>query len=72
MQNIYITNLADIAKNYRTNKGIGTTMEDAFLKAKEMKRIGNLYSEIISIENLNNADKKAQKGKLKQYGAQRF
>ncbi len=70
MQNIYITNRANIAKNYRINKGIGTTMEDDFLKAKEMKRIGNLYSKIISIENLNEADIKAQKGKLKQYGVQ--
>ncbi|MDB0602334.1 RNA-directed DNA polymerase [Tenacibaculum maritimum] len=35
-----------------------------------MKRIGNLYSKIISIENLTEADKKAQKGKLKQYGVQ--
>lgn len=33
-----------------------------------MKRIGNLYSQIISIENLNEADQKAQKGKSNQYG----
>lgn len=33
-----------------------------------MKRIGNLYEKIISIENLVLADKKARKGKLKQYG----
>lgn len=36
-----------------------------------MKRIGNLYQEIISIENLNLADLKAQKGKSKQYGVLR-
>ena len=35
-----------------------------------MKRIGNLYNKIISIENLHIADEKAQKGKLKQYGVQ--
>ncbi|TSE03397.1 RNA-directed DNA polymerase [Aquimarina algiphila] len=35
-----------------------------------MKRIGNLYNRIISIENLIEADKKAQKGKSKQYGVQ--
>jgi len=35
-----------------------------------MKRIGNLYNKIISIENLKEADKKAQKGKSKQYGVQ--
>lgn len=33
-----------------------------------MKRIGNLYSKIISIENLTIADAKAQKSKGKQYG----
>ena len=30
-----------------------------------MKRIGNLYEKIISIENLELADKKARKGKTK-------
>ena len=33
-----------------------------------MKRIGNVYQEIISIENLIVADGKAQKGKSKNYG----
>jgi len=33
-----------------------------------MKRINNLYNKIISIENLNLADKKARKGKLHSYG----
>lgn len=33
-----------------------------------MKRINNLYQQIISIENLKLADEKAQKGKAKQYG----
>lgn len=33
-----------------------------------MKRIGNVYQEIISIENLIIADGKAQKGKSKNYG----
>lgn len=38
-------------------------------KAKrKMKRIGNLYEEIISIENLKLADEKARKGKNKSYG----
>ena len=40
------------------------------IKAKAMKRIGNLYNKIISIENLNAADAIAQKGKSKQYGVQ--
>lgn len=33
-----------------------------------MKRIGNLYEQIISIENLRRADEKARRGKLKSYG----
>lgn len=33
-----------------------------------MKRIGNLYTHIISIQNLTEADSKAQIGKKKQYG----
>jgi RNA-directed DNA polymerase len=37
-----------------------------------MKRIGNIYSKIISIENLKLAEQKARKGKSKQYGVQHF
>ncbi len=37
-----------------------------------MKRIGNLYEKIISIENLKIADKNARKGKKHQYGVQLF
>lgn len=33
-----------------------------------MKRVGNLYEQIISVENLKLADKKARRGKSKQYG----
>lgn len=33
-----------------------------------MKRIGNLFEKIISVENLQLADSKARKGKLKQHG----
>lgn len=33
-----------------------------------MKRVNNLYQQIISIENLNEADKKARRGKKDQYG----
>ncbi len=33
-----------------------------------MKRLNNLFSQIISIENLMKADEKAQKGKARQYG----
>lgn len=37
-------------------------------KNSKMKRIGNLFEKIVSIENLKLADKKARKGKLKSYG----
>lgn len=37
-----------------------------------MKRIGNIYQSIISIENLNQADKNARKGKKEQYGVKLF
>lgn len=36
-----------------------------------MKRINNLYDKIVTPENLKLADKKARKGKLKQYGVQK-
>jgi RNA-directed DNA polymerase len=37
-----------------------------------MKRIGNIYENVISIENLYLADKKARKGKRNQYGVKVF
>lgn len=37
-------------------------------KSKVMKRIGNLYEKIISVENLRLADKKARRGKRRSYG----
>ena len=40
-------------------------------KAKAMKRIGNLFHQICSIENLECADKKARKGKGSQHGIKR-
>jgi RNA-directed DNA polymerase len=36
-----------------------------------MKRIGNLYERIISVENLRLADEKARRGKLRSYGVRR-
>lgn len=47
--------------------GIGTVLEDDHIKAKDMKRIGDLYEKICSIENLQLADAIAQKGKAKQF-----
>lgn len=37
-----------------------------------MKRIGNLYNQIISIDNLRAADQNARKGKRQQYGVRVF
>lgn len=37
-----------------------------------MKRIGNLFEKVISLDNLRLADKKARKGKSKQYGVKLF
>ena len=36
-----------------------------------MKRLGNLYDQICSIDNLRLADEKARKRKLRSYGVQR-
>ena len=36
-----------------------------------MKRIGNLYERIIAVENLQLADQKARRGKLRSYGVRR-
>ncbi len=57
-------------KKLQFKKGVGIEKRRRLIKAKAMKRIGDLYKEIISIENLQLADEKAQKGKSKQYGVQ--
>ena len=41
------------------------------IKQKLVKRIGNIYDKISSLENLEVADNKARKGKLKSYGVQK-
>jgi hypothetical protein len=41
------------------------------MKSKAMKRIGNLYERIIAVENLQLADQKARRGKLRSYGVRR-
>jgi retron-type reverse transcriptase len=47
---------------------IGTSRKMSFRQAKQMKRVGNLYQQICSIENLQLADTIAGKGKSGQYG----
>lgn len=49
-------------------KGVGTSNEENDHKAKAMKRLNNLYQQVISIENLKLADERARRGKKEQYG----
>lgn len=63
-----IADHANKAKNNRVKlKALVPKRKKTFI-SKGMKRIGNLYQQIISIENLKAADKKAQQGKSNQYG----
>ncbi len=55
-----------LAENYKLNQGFGSASEKDLFKQGLMKRHGNLYQDIISIENLMLADQLAQKGKLRQ------
>lgn len=48
---------------------VGATRRIRIYK-QTMKRIGNLYDSIISLENLRLADEKSRKGKLHSYGVQ--
>ncbi len=61
-----------LAKNDFFKEGVGIlplSGESDLLKAKAiMKRINNLYQQIISIENLHLADAIARRSKAKQYG----
>lgn len=53
-----------LVKNKKEQNGIGSASEDSVLNpAKLMKRYGNLYEKICSIENLQLADIRARKGK---------
>jgi RNA-directed DNA polymerase len=61
---------AHIAKNKSFTKFYSSVSEVEFSKAKAMKRKGNLYSAIYSMDNLQLADTKASKGKANQYGVQ--
>ena len=51
--------------------GVGSENEND-RESKGMKRTGNIYDKIISIENLYAADANARKGKKHQYGVQLF
>ena len=59
-----------LAKNKLIRNSFGSIERRRYfvIAQNEMKRVGNLYDKIISIENLELADKNARKGKLKSYG----
>ena len=59
-----------LAKNKLIRNSFGSIERRRYfvIAQKEMKRIGNLYSKIIDIDNLRLADENARKGKLKSYG----
>lgn len=60
--------LAISAKNYSKRKMALVPKRRRHFEKQSMKRLSNLYPQIISIENLELADSKARKGKLQQYG----
>lgn len=59
-----------LAKNKLIRNSFGSIERRRYfvIAQKEMKRVGNLYNKIISIKNLELADKNARKGKLNSYG----
>ena len=60
-----------MAKNINHKKVLVGKPTAPSMKSKAMKRIGNLYEKIIAVENLDLADKKARRGKLRSYGVRR-
>jgi len=68
MKILGIADLANTAKDNEIKEGRWYQSGRRPFKSKGMKRIGNLYQKIISIDNLVLADEKAQKGKSDQYG----
>lgn len=66
-KNILIADRASMAKNHNFNRLLVRKTEDDLFK-QGMNRKSNLYEQIISLENLQNADRIAQKSKQKQYG----
>jgi RNA-directed DNA polymerase len=60
--------LAHMAKNYSSKFRALVPKAKTTSKSKGMKRIGNIFGRIVSVNNLRLADDKARKGKGKQYG----
>lgn len=65
------TDHAHIAKNNKKIKAVSILWRTRPFKTANLKRIGNIYPEIYSLENLVLADLKARKGKAGQYGIMR-
>lgn len=49
---------------------VGATRRILIYKQIVMKRVGNIFEKVISLDNLRLADSKARKGKLRSYGVQ--
>lgn len=66
-------NLATWQKIKNHLKGISKVFERSPIKqqSNKMKRIGNLFDQICSLENLQLADEKARKGKLHSHGVKK-
>jgi len=61
-----------LAKNNNATKNTGSQRAKVFgKKSRKMKRYGNLYEKIIAIENLQQADINARRGKGGTYGVRR-
>lgn len=61
-----------LGKKQQTKKGCWYRKGKRPFTKQRMKRKGNIYQDICSIENLTLAEKKARKGKPNQYGIQVF
>jgi len=55
-------------KRQNVNRVLVGLPEDSLRTSKVMKRIGNLYETVCSLENLQLADEKARRGKLRSHG----
>lgn len=57
-----------LPKNKNVNRVLVDFRKFPFNQQRKMKRLGNLYDRICSLENLQLADAKARKGKLRSHG----
>lgn len=71
--NIAMIKPRHLAKHYKENTAlVGLPEEDVTKQSNRMKRYGNLFERVCSMENLREADRKARKGKAHKYGVRAF